>query len=331
MRRLTIFVLVLAAIYSAYWYAGYRALTDGTDAQVAQLQDAGWTVAYEEIAVQGYPSRFDTSLTNLSVASPDGAIGFAAPFVQALALAYQPNKVILAFPEEQQVTVAGQDITVQSSKLRASAAVAANAALELDTITAEAPDLRLTLADGQSFAFTDVLAAVRASGPLPNSYDVYANAQNIVLPARLAAFLTAAGGLPEALEVATVDATVVLDKRIDRYTLPDWQADPGKLRGLTLRSLTVRWGELAISGDGEIAVNTVGTPDGTLTLQVTDWQRMLDIALQTGLVPQNARFMALSMGQTLSGGEADLDLPLRFQNGNMSLGPVPLGPAPKFH
>ncbi len=331
MRRLTIFVLVLAALYSAYWYAGYQALTRGADAQVAQLQDAGWTVTYDDMAVQGYPSRFDTSLTNLAVASPDGAIGISAPFLQALALSYQPNNVILAFPEEQQVTVSGQEVTLQSSRLRASASVAANAALELDAITAEAPDLSLTTADGQSLKMTDVLAAVRASGPLPNSYDVYINAQTITLPDRLAAFLTAAGGLPDALEVATADVTVVLDKRIDRYTLPDWQADPGKLRGLTVRSLAVRWGELAITGDGEITVNTVGTPNGTLTLQLTDWQRMLDIALQTGLVPQNARFMALSMGQTLSGGEADLDLPLRFQNGNMSLGPVPLGPAPKFH
>ena len=283
MRRLTIFVLVLAAIYSGYWFVGSQAVTRGAETQIAEMRSQGWSIQYDDLNVQGFPSRFDTCVTNVAVASPDGQIGYAAPFVQALALSYQPNKVIAAFPAEQQVTIAGEQLTVQSRDLRASASLAANTALELDTITAETPDMTVASASGQTLSLTDVLAAVRASGPLPNSYDVYFNAENVVLPESLAAFLTAAGGLPEALDVVGADATLVLDRRIDRHTMPTWQENPGKLRGLTLRSLNIRWGELAVTGDGAIEVAEDGTPDGTITLRATDWQRMLDIALQTVL------------------------------------------------
>jgi hypothetical protein len=57
---------------------------------------------------------------------------------------------------------------------------------------------------------------------------------------------------------------------------------------------------------------------------------MLDIALEAGLLPTDMQFLARSMGQTLSQGATDLTLPISFLNGNMSVGPIPMGPAPKF-
>jgi hypothetical protein len=36
------------------------------------------------------------------------------------------------------------------------------------------------------------------------------------------------------------------------------------------------------------------------------------------------------MGAALSGGGDTLDLPVTFADGNMSLGPLPLGPAPRL-
>ena len=329
MRRLTIFVLVLAVIYSAYWVIGARAVSQTAEAQVAALRADGWTVAYDDLSVRGFPSRFDTSVTAVEVASPDGQIAYTAPFVQALALSYLPNKVIAALPAEQQITFAGQTYDVQSKGLRASTSFAANTALALDHATVEAERIEITTA-GQTLTFTDLLGAIRASGLLPNSYDVYLNAQNIALPEALHQFL-AAGDLPTQVDVMTGDATIVLDRPLDRHTLPRWNAAPGKLRGVTLRRLNLNWGPVTFGGEGDITVSETGVPDGRLTVKVEDWQRVLQIAIDTGLIPDQARFFAVAMGTDLSDGAEDLTLPIRFQNGNMSIGSYPVGPAPLLH
>lgn len=330
MRRLTIFVVALALIYSAYWLVGARTVTQTAEARIAELRQAGWQVGYNDLAVRGFPSRFDTSVTALDLTSPQGDIRYAAPFVQALALAYQPNRVILALPDQQDITLGGQPFGIASTGLRASVGLTANTALALDTATAEAQAVTVTDPGGGSWAFTDLLAAIRAASGRPHSYDVYLNAQNFALPDSWRARLSAGGSLPPALEIVNVDATVVLDRPLNRHTLPAWETDPGQLRGLTVRTLNIRWGELAITGDGEITVDETGTPKGTLTLRATDWQRMLDLAIEAGLIDPDFRFMASSMGQTLAQGAEDLTLPIRFLNGNFSIGPIPLGPAPKF-
>ena len=329
MRRLTIFVLAVAVIYSGYWFVGARAVTNTAEAQITQLRNDGWTVDYDDLVVRGFPSRFDTGLTDIQVGSPNGDLGYAAPFLQAFALSYQPNKAIMAFPNTQDLTFGTETFNIASTGLRASVGVGANTALSLDAVTAEAQDVVVSNPQMGALSFTDLLIALRESSPLPNSYDVYFNAQNVALPDQISALLNSGGTLPAALEIVNADATIVLDKPLNRHTLPAWEVDPGKLRGMTVRDLNIRWGDLAITGDGSITVDETGTPDGTMTLRATDWQRMLDIALEAGLLPVDMQFLARSMGQTLSQGAPDLTLPLTFLNGNMSIGPIPLGPAPK--
>lgn len=330
MRRLTIIVTSVAVIYSAYWFIGARALSQTAQSQITLLRDEGWDIAYTDLAVNGFPSRFDTTVTDLRITAPDAAMGYAASFVQALALSYQPNSAILAFPDTQDVTFQNTPFTVDTTGLRASAKVNPNAALSLDAITAEASAVAIRNVDLGEWQFANFLVALRVAGPLPNSYDFYGSLEAIRPPEALFARITQSGALPETIEIAKLDATVTLDRPLDRHTLPDWQNDPGRVRGLDVKSLLVTWGDLSIRGRGELTVRSDGTPDGTLTLIANDWQRMLDLAQEAGLIPADFQFLARSVGQTLSGGAPDLVLPVTFQNGNLSVGPIPLGPAPRF-
>lgn len=330
MRRLTIIVAIVAALYSAYWFIGAQALDRTAQSQVAALREEGWAVAFDDLSVRGFPSRFDTTVTDISVVSPDGALGYSAPILQALALSYQPNSFILAFPDTQEITVQNTTFTANTTGMRASVTLGANTALSLDSVTAEASEVTLISATAGTWTFTDFLAALRESGPLPNSYDVYGNFENIRLPDAFTSSFNKSGNLPAAIALAKIDATVMLDRPLNRHTLPDWQNDPGRLRNLDFKSLLVTWGDLSIRGSGELSVSSSGVPDGTLTLIANDWQRMLDIAQSAGLIPTEYQFLARSMGQTLSGGSPDLVLPITFQNGNLSVGPIPLGPAPRF-
>jgi len=107
MIRLFFGAMILAALYAGYWVVGSRTVEGQAVSGLDALQSDGWTVAYSDVNTRGFPSRFDTTVTDLDLTAPDGT-RYQAPFVQALALSYRPNEVIAAFPDEQTLTIAGQ-------------------------------------------------------------------------------------------------------------------------------------------------------------------------------------------------------------------------------
>lgn len=331
MRLLTIVVVVLAALYSGYWWLGARAVAGATESQITQLRADGWTVEYDALDTKGYPSRFDTTATNLTLSSPDAQVQYSAPRVQALALSYQPNRVILAFPDAQAVTVPQiGTVDVTSSGLRASAEVGVATSLPLRNFTAEALSMTLETPVGLEISLQNLLGALREGSGAANTYDVYLGAQDIAPPAALMAQINRDGLLPETLSVAKIDATVTLDRPLNRESLSAWQGDPGQVQALTLRDMALTWGTLMITGTGAVTIGADGVPDGDITIKANDWQRMLNIAVAAGAIPQDAIFVAQGMGQLLSLGAADLTLPIKFANGRWSIGPSDLGPAPRF-
>jgi hypothetical protein len=331
MKRLTYFVVILALIYGSYWVAGSYAVENGARTQLEKLRDDGWDVDYSALKTRGFPSRFDTTATDISIETPDRAFKYEAAIVQTLALSYQPNRMIVAFPPTQTLSLNGLPITVKSEQLRASAGVATNTALSLDTITAEATLLTISFAPDRQIALSNVLIAMREAGTLPNTYDAYASVTDIALPSALMSQIDPTSGLPTTIEAAIFDASVSLDRPVDRHTVRDWSRDPAQLRNVTLRSLALTWGAFLITGDGAFTVDAAGTPDGTITITFNNWKGMLAVAQSAGMIPDQYKFMAQSIGQTLSQGEVALVLPITVQNGNLSIGPLPLGPSPKFH
>lgn len=331
MKRLTYIVVILALIYSGYWFVGARAVESGATDQLTQMSANGWDVGYESLETRGFPSRFDTTVKDFSVGSPDGAWRYAAPQVQALALSYDPTNIILAFPQVQTVKIADQTIEVLSERFRASVDFAANTSLALMSATAELDLIALQVTPETRVTADGLLAAIRQNTAFQYSYDTYFTLPNIALPREILAQIDPSGQLPHLIQDVTLDATVRLDRPLDRHTLTRWQSDPGKLRGLDVRSLLVQWGDFTVSGDGSLTVDTTGLPEGKITLRLNDWQAILDTAIATGAVPAQFQFIAQSMGQTLSQGQTNLDLPIIVQNGNLSVGQFPLGPAPRFY
>lgn len=330
MKRLTYLVIIFAMVYGGYWFVGSSALESGLKTQLDKMATRGWQIDYDTLETRGFPSRFDTTITDISLTSPDGSLSYEAPIVQALALSYQPNQIIAAFPDQQILNLEGMPITIGSEGFRASVVVAANTALSLTSMTAEAPFLALSVVPEQQLQISNLITALREGNGIPNTYDLFLGADDIILPPNVRATFDPEDKQPNALETIKLDASMTLDRPLDRHTLPVWEVDPGRLRGFTLRSLQIQWGDLEITGDGTFAIAADGTPDGTITLHVNDWQGILSLMQSTGVVPSQYQFLAQSMGQTLAQGAKDLALPVTVTNGNLSVGPLPLGIAPKF-
>lgn len=328
MRRLTILVLALAAIYSGYWFIGAAAVERTATAQIAQMRLDGWTLDYESLNTRGYPSRFDTTVTTFNVIPPSGDLAWQAPFVQVLSLSYKPNEVILALADRQDLTLGGVPMTLTSDGLRASALVAANTDLDLTRFTVEVGQMRADSSAGTVFSLSNALVALRAAKDAPLLYAAFADINDLALPVSLRQILDPAGNFPAILSQMTIDASITTDRKLDRNVISDPrrpQIDAFKLNGMTLA-----WGPLSLRGKGEVTIDRSGIPTGQFTLEAQNWREMVQMAVNAGLIEQGVSETLENMGTILAGGSNSLSLPVSFQNGLMLVGPVPVGPAPRF-
>ena len=326
MRRLTLILLFLAAIYSGYWVIGAQATERAAATQISQLQDAGWTVSYDALDTVGYPSRFDTNVKALRVTTPDQRVTWQAPFIQALSLSYQPNAAILAFAPSQTVRIDNVPVVIASDGLRASVKVSPTPALDLDNLTGEVGALSASAEGQRLFSLTNGIAALRKAATGDAQYDAYLDLDGFALPDPLRAMLDPAGALPSAFGQVTVDARIGLTQPINRHAS---DTNP-QLTQLALNGMTIAWGAMQLRGSGTLDIDDTGTPQGRITLDADNWQTMLDIAVAAGLLDASLAGTARNMAALLAGGGTQISVPVSFQNGFMSLGPIPLGPAPKF-
>ncbi|SMY05968.1 DUF2125 domain-containing protein [Flavimaricola marinus] len=330
MRFLIILVAAFAALYGGYWFVGSAASTRAATEVMTRLEADGLEVAYEEIRTIGFPSRFDTTLTDVTIADPARNIGWQAPFFQLFALSYNPTHIIAVWPDRQQFDLPRDTVTLVSERLRASVQARPTPTLPLREATLEGADLRVLSQNGWEVDLTTVLAALRAvtGGEVDDhSYEVYAEATEISLPTVLLQALGGAEVAPSLIERIRLDGRLRLDAPLDRMVSP--QALP-RVTALTLRDAAFRWGDMSINAVGDLTIDPAGVPEGQITLTVTNWRQVIDVALSAGLLDPRWEPTLTRAASALAQGSDRLEAPIRLQNGFMSLGPLPLGPAPRL-
>lgn len=325
MRRLTIFVLVLAALYGGYWFVGRAAVERGGTALLAQIRGEGYDVAYSRLHTIGFPSRFDTTVSDVAISDPGSGIGWRAPFFQVLALSYQPNKVILIAPPRQQIDLPGQTLTLQSDRMRASLSVQPKSALTLNRVTVEVGTADLGSSLGWDTTLDHALFAMRPA-TAPQAYDLYFDAANLRLPAALLDAMDPGKTLPEPIGDAHIDSTVTFDQPLDRFAGADHAPRPTHI---LLKEARASWGPIDVVASGELTVDPGGIPEGQITLRAEGWQQLIEALAGAGAIDPGVAPTWIALGERLSQG-GTVELPLGFTAGLMTLGPLPIGPAPRF-
>ncbi len=325
MRWLFGIVLGLAVLYGGYWFVGARMVEAGAERFLAGLEADGVEVRYADLSLHGFPSRFDTTLSDFSFDDPATGIGWSAPFVQVFALSYQPNRIIAVWPDSQQIRLPGQTVTLAADRLRASASAAPNRSLPLRNLTVESGAARLVSDLGWTVSLTDALAALRnnpAGGP---AYDLWLKLDGVAPPEPAMRALDPAGARPSALSLLQIDAAVALDQPIDRA-----MAGPPLIQRIDLRSAELHWGEMLLQASGELAPDGYGLAEGRILLRVTDWRGAIEAATNAGMIAPEFAPTWLSMAENLAQGSETVELPLVFRNGGISFGLFQLGPAPRL-
>lgn len=333
MRILLALVAALAAAWCGYWFIGASAVRSGVTAWFEAREADGWEARYSDLDVQGFPSRFDTTISDIALADPASGLGWRAPFFQVLTLSYTPNHVIALWPHEQRIVTPLRAYTLTSTDMRASLHVAASTALELERAILTAEGLALASEEGGGAWSADALrlAAERAD-PAPGEtyprYHLGLAADAVAAPAALMVADDAGEALPRVIDSIAADVTVTFDAPWDRHALEDIRPQPTRI---AVKSSEIRWGNMRLGLSGVLVVGPGGRPDGRLTVRAHNWRRMLDAAKGAGLLQADmVETVRRALGALAEMGDdpKSLEVPLRFEGGRVWIGPLPLGPAP---
>lgn len=324
MRWLLWIVVAASALWSGYWFAGRAAVERGAQGALEAAAAQGF-VAQAGIAVQGFPNRFDLTLTEPRLGDPARGLLWEAPFAQVFALSYKPWHLIAVLPPEQRLMTPAGAFALTAGDLRASLVSAPSPDLPLERLAVAGQALALVGPDGSRLSAESARLATRRDASAPHAHEVGLDVTGLAPdPAR-----AALAGLPPAAETLRIVAVAALTAPLDRHA----GTVPPMLDRLTLREVTFRWGPAALSATGEIVADAQGRAQGTIDIRITDWRRMLDAATALGLIrPEMAPTwaeMARRLAEAAGSGD-DLSLPLRMEGGRLSLGPLPLGAAPQL-
>lgn len=330
MRRLAVMLAVVATLFTAYWFGVARSVEGGLRAWFAARAAEGWIADYAALSTSGFPRRFETAVTDVTLADPETGIAWTAPRFAFEAAAFRPHRITARWPGQQTVASPWERIEVASERFDASIAFVPGTRLELAAIETHLAELTLTSTLGwETHLSLGKLAATAIDGR-PNTYAIRFEASGVTPPADLRRSLDPARLLPDVVEGIVVMADVSFDAPWDRFAVEE--ARP-QITALELGDLRAQWGGIDVRAAGDLAVNGDGVPEGRITVKITNWRDLLGVARNAGLLPEPLmptieRAFGILAG--LSGPPETLDAPLTFANGIVSFGPLPLGAAPRL-
>jgi len=330
MKRVLLAGIGLAALASVAWFGWAmvteRAVTGWLDAREAE----GWVVTRESVAVSGFPTAFVTEFTDLSLADPSTGLVWSAPSFTLRQAAWDASRIEATWPETHSLASPYERLTITAGDLASSLdlRLASNMALEAsetrmrDLSVDSTLGWRSHIAEGR---FDMVLQQGEAA-----SYAIHFEASDLTPPEELAALLDPAGVLPEAIPVVLSDAVVTFDRPWDLGALEEARPQPVRI---ALTEARAEWGDLMLRLSGTLDMDDAGRPTGEVAIRAQNWAEMLDMVERAGLlggIGRRSVDTALGFLAGMSGRREDLDVTLRFEDGFMYLGPLPIGEGPRL-
>ena len=329
MMRLLVLLVVATLAWSVYWAIGSTAASKGFETWFAARQNEGWVAGYDELDVTGFPSRFESTFTEVEVADPETGLAWRAPLFQLFALSYQPNHLIAVRPKSQRLATPIDKYDIASEDMRASFISAASTSLAVKSMTLTSSAIAVTPeSSGQPSTADKLTLAASRLEESESTYRLGLSADGFSPALDWRVLLDPSGSLPDRFDALTADAVVEFDKPWDRSAIEDNRPQP---KHIDLALVEARWGRLELQIAGEVDVSDAGVPDGEIVIKARNWREILKLGVESGALPEALASSVeggLSLLSQLAGNPKTLDIPLVFKGGKVLLGPVPIADAP---
>ncbi|MDE3240498.1 MAG: DUF2125 domain-containing protein [Paracoccaceae bacterium] len=329
MRFLVAGVLALAVLWGGWWFIGSNAEGHAARAFFAAQKAQGRTADYSSLSVVGFPSRFDLTVNDIALGDPQTGVTWRAPFAQLLALSYNPYHFVVALPHSQTLETPAGRFTIASTRMEGSVTFVPGVAFALNEVVGIVDRPTLTASLGWQVGADKMSLASRRVPGRKTAQEIGLRIEGVRPDAALRARLDPAGIRPDAIREVYLDAELDFDRVIDRHALNA----PPRPTGITVKDGHIAWGKMVLSVTGQVSIGATGVPDGKIDLRVQNWEGLPQILAGLGVIKQDLAPTVHNMLTELAKGSKDpnvIDLPLYFAKGWMSLGPLPLGPAPRI-
>lgn len=319
-------ILLLLALYSAYWVFASFQLRRSVEDWIAAQESAGYTIEYDRLKIGGYPYRFQVRFDAPRIRAPQSDGGWYAHFAssRANALPYDLSHWILdiggpVFLED--YTEPGGMIELNAEDARISLVYnrqggtervgAEVRALDIVTHAGQAPDVRsvdLMLLSGLVEDDDRLRLRLETQGVTA--------APGVLEPDIARTF-------GETASMARIDLEVTQWSTLARGANALAWRDAGGV--LHIAESELEWGPARLSGSGDFTIDSLSRPDGRLSLRVADPDSLADALVESGMVPRENE-QALRLAAMLAPrGPEGVSLPFRIHDGAIYLGPVRLG------
>lgn len=337
MRKLVVLILMFFTLYGGYWFVGSGALQKGMVDFLTREhgENADLQVKYADLSVRGFPSRFDTRISDITLTDRPSGIIWRAPFFDIYALSYKPYHIIASLPHEQSLRLPDQVLQIGSDEIKGSVIFEPKPLIEPALIIDRSSFVLRNLVVKSSKAWESTIEsghfAIRQTPANPQHYDLAVSLQNVTLPDTLRDVIDPARQQPALFDSLKLDSTLALT---DRWNLLDSGKRATAISEIAIKDFLVIWNDLRFQAEGTLQIDKSGQPEGRLNLTATNWQKMYQLAEKADAInPDFAQTIqnGLKVLANMSEGEDVIEIPLVFSGGQMSLGPFPIGPAPRLH
>jgi hypothetical protein len=322
MRKLIWGGVALAALWSGYWAAGTYAIRAGVMQGVSSTR--GLTVP--EVTMRGFPGHFDLGLGAFAFADPASGIGWQSPGLRVQAATWRPWHVDVWPSLTQTISVPGQTLTLTAADLGAALTVFPRRSLDLQAVTVRVVQPVVVSSLGWGGSGDLATLSVTATPDRAGTYDFAVLAETLRPDAALAALLGTDIPVSRLTLGGNATFTQPLGPKVDPETL--------RLMAISIGDMQLIWGDVQGDVAGGVVANADGFAEGRFDVVITNWRSLIPALVTAGAIPADAAptITGFLNAVAAQGGDPEvLNLPLIFANGRGTLGPLPLGPAPRLN
>lgn len=321
---------LILLVLSGWWWVATASLQNSLSDWLDARRTEGWQADVGTMSRGGFPLRIASTLTDTALADPETAAALNIPQITLSTPIYWPGHATLTLPAEQIVLSTPQGtVTVSSDGAEAALRLHPGTTLQLEALHGASTNVSFDLVEGQIFSIQTLKADVQ-QGMKPETYNIDLAATGFAPGSVIRQALRLPAAWPDAFETLVADMTVTFDRPWDRSAVEDQRPQP---RALKVDQIAAAWADLSITFGANLQIAPGGIASGTAQLQARNWQRMLDLASASGTLspqmrPQAENFLNLLSG--LSGNAETLDVEITIDRGQMRMGFIPLGTAPRI-
>ena len=329
---------MIIVAYSGWWWLTAHTLTARVDQWIAAEQAKGAKITPTAVSVGGYPFAFSFKLTNVSLAWP-GGFGLSGQSVKLRNRPWSLRSFKVNATGGFELTLpAGTSrpvLVLDGETLRGHASfqdTAMPVAMDLtaDTVSASAASTDAPASRELTVATVEFDGARPTTTPKTDTDVAYDLSLKLIDLSAQALEGNPLGATinQTALHVQLLGAPPV---QWDDAGIAAWRDSGGTVN---VNAASLQWGQLAVSGNGTLALDKEMQPEGAFTTHLTGFEQALDSLAAAGWVKLSAASLAkLALGIASHpgpDGKPSVDTPLSIQNRHISAGAIKLGQVPEL-